>query len=77
MKKVFEVLLVLSFIYVLGVVGSLEKEIIGINGGLIRIGISLGCIILFFCLAVAFDSEYIDNQKKRVRKRRASDKRRF
>ena len=47
MKKFFGVLAFLSFFYLLGVVGAVEQDTIGLGAGMIRMGIGLGCFGLF------------------------------
>lgn len=47
MKKVFGALAFLSFFYLLGVVGSIEKEIVTLGVGAIHMAVSLVCFGLF------------------------------
>lgn len=47
MKKVFGALAFLSFFYLLGVVGSIEKEIMTLGIGAIHMAVSLVCFGLF------------------------------
>lgn len=47
MKKVFGALAFLSFFYLTGVVGSIEKEIITLSVGAIHMAVSLVCFGLF------------------------------
>ena len=47
MKKVFGALAFLSFFYLLGVVGSIEKEIMTLDVGAIHMAVSLVCFGLF------------------------------
>lgn len=47
MKKVFGALAFLSFFYLMGVVGSIEKEIITLSVGAIHMAVSLVCFGLF------------------------------
>lgn len=47
MKKVFGALAFLSFFYLLGVVGSIEKEMMTLGVGAIRMAVSLVCFGLF------------------------------
>lgn len=47
MKKVFGALAFISFFYLTGVVGSIEKEIITLSVGAIHMAVSLVCFGLF------------------------------
>lgn len=47
MKKVFGALAFLSFFYLLGVVGSIEKEMMTLGAGAIHMAVSLVCFGLF------------------------------
>ena len=47
MKKVFGALAFLSFFYLLGVVGSIEKEMMTLSVGAIHMAVSLVCFGLF------------------------------
>lgn len=47
MKKVFGALAFLSFFYLLGVVGSIEKEIMTLGVGTIHMAVSFVCFGLF------------------------------
>lgn len=47
MKKVFGILAFLSFFYLLGVVGSIEKEMMSLGVGAIHMAASLVCFGLF------------------------------
>lgn len=47
MKKVFGALAFLSFFYLLGVVGSIEKEMMSLGVGAIHMVVSLVCFGLF------------------------------
>ncbi len=47
MKKVFGILAFLSFFYLLGVVGSIEKEMMSLGVGAIHMVVSLVCFGLF------------------------------
>jgi hypothetical protein len=47
MKKVFGALAFLSFFYLLGVVGSIEKEMMTLGVGTIHMAVSLVCFGLF------------------------------
>lgn len=47
MKKVFGALAFLSFFYLLGVVGSIEKEMMTLGVGAIHMAVSLVCFDLF------------------------------
>lgn len=47
MKKVFGALSFFSFFYLMGVVGSIEKEIITLSVGAIHMAVSLVCFGLF------------------------------
>lgn len=47
MKKVFGALAFFSFFYLMGVVGSIEKEIITLSVGAIHMAVSLVCFGLF------------------------------
>lgn len=47
MKKVFGALAFLSFFYLLGVVGSIEKEMMTLGVGAIHMAVSLVCFGLF------------------------------
>ena len=62
MKKVFGVLAVLSFVYLLGVVGAVEQDTIALGAGMVRMVIGLGCFWLFCELSGAF---YPAPQRKR------------
>ena len=57
MKKVFGALAFLSFFYLLGVVGSIEKEIITLSVGAIHMAVSLVCFGLFGMLYGLLESK--------------------
>lgn len=54
MKKVFGTLALLSFFYILGVVGGVEQNSLSLGVGVIHMGIGLGCFWLFCELSGAF-----------------------
>ena len=70
MKKVFGTLAVLSFFYILGVVGAVEQDTMTLGAGMVRMGIGYGCFWLFCGLSGAFES--IPPRKRKSRPRSSS-----
>ena len=57
MKRIFGMLALLSYLLVIGAVGSMEIGMVGSGGGMIRIGIAVGCMFLFTWLAGGFNEK--------------------
>ena len=66
MKKVFGTLAILSFFWLLGVVGGIEQNSISLGTGTIYMVISLACFCMFCALSGAFD-KYPEKRKSRSR----------
>ena len=58
MKKVFGTIAILSFVFLLGTVGSVEQDMIPLGTGVIRMVASLAAFLLFTWLACGFDYSY-------------------
>ena len=58
MKKIFAILAFLSFLFLLGTVGSVEQDMIPLGTGVIRMVAGLVSIWLFTWLAGGFDYSY-------------------
>lgn len=58
MKKVFGTIAFLSFLFLLGTVGSVEQDMIPFGTGVIRIVAGLAAFGLFTWLAGGFDYSY-------------------
>ena len=57
-KKVFGAIAILSFLFLLGTVGSVEQDMIPIGTGVIRMVAGLAAFWLFTWLAGGFDYSY-------------------
>ena len=57
-KKVFGTIAILSFLFLLGTVGSVEQDMIPIGTGVIRMVAGLAAFWLFTWLAGGFDYSY-------------------
>ena len=57
-KKVFGTIAILSFLFLLGTVGSVEQDMIPIGTGVIRMVVGLAAFWLFTWLAGGFDYSY-------------------
>ena len=58
MKKVFGTIAILSFLFLLGTVGSVEQDMIPLGTGVIRMVAGLAAFWLFTWLAGGFDYSY-------------------
>ena len=58
MKKVFGTIAILSFLFLLGTVGSVEQDMIPLGTGVIRMVAGLAAFWLFTWLACGFDYSY-------------------
>ena len=58
MKKVFGTIAFLSFLFLLGTVGSVEQDMIPLGTGVIRMVVSFASLWLFTWLAGGFDYSY-------------------
>lgn len=58
MKKVFGTIAILSFVFLLGTVGSVEQDMIPLGTGVIRMVAGLAAFLLFTWLACGFDYSY-------------------
>ena len=58
MKKVFGTIAFLSFLFLLGTVGSVEQGMTSLSTGVIRMLVSFGSFVLFAWLAGGFDYSY-------------------
>lgn len=58
MKKVFGTIAILSFVFLLGTVGSVEQNMIPLGTGVIRMVAGLAAFLLFTWLACGFDYSY-------------------
>lgn len=75
MKTVFGVLDFLSFFYLLGVVGGVERDTISLGAGAVHMIIALGCFHLFARLSGAYDPIYTPPKKKSRPRERDSRRR--
>ena len=57
-KKVFGTIAILSFLFLLGTVGSVEQDMIPLGTGVIRMVVGLASLWLFTWLAGGFDYSY-------------------
>ena len=57
-KKVFGTIAILSFLFLLGTVGSVEQDMIPLGTGVIRMVAGLAAFWLFTWLAGGFDYSY-------------------
>ena len=62
MKKVFGTIAILSFLFLLGTVGSVEQDMIPLGTGVICMVAGLSAFGLFTWLAGGFDYSYICNE---------------
>lgn len=58
MKKVFGTIAILSFLFLLGTVGSVEQDMIPFGTGVIHMVAGLAAFLLFTWLAGGFDYSY-------------------
>ena len=58
MKKVFGIIAFLSFLFLLGTVGSVEQDMIPLGTGVIRMVAGFSSFCLFTWLAGGFDYSY-------------------
>ena len=58
MKKVFGTIAFLSFLFLLGTVGSVEQDMIPLGTGVIRMIVGFASLWLFTWLAGGFDYSY-------------------
>lgn len=73
MKKFCGILAFLSFFYVLGIVGGMENDLIGLGEGFVRAMIALVLMALFARFAGAYD--YADTEKEDRQQERHSYRR--
>ena len=58
MKKVFGIIAILSFLFLLGTVGSMEQDMIPLGTGVIRMVVGLASFWLFTWLAGGFNFDH-------------------
>lgn len=76
MKKVFGALAFLSFFIILGIVGSIEQDMVSLGVGFIRAIIAMAAFYIFTWLAGGFDPpDYTDDRKENRRQERYSHRR--
>lgn len=69
MKKVFGTIAFLSFLFLLGTVGSVEQGMTSLSTGVIRMLVSFGSFVLFAWLAGGFDCSYTFDEDEESRPR--------
>ena len=69
MKKVFGTIAILSFMFLLGTVGSVEKDMIPLGTGVIHMVSGLASFWLFTWLAGGFDYSYNSDEDEESRPR--------
>ena len=62
MKKIFGTIAFLSFLFLLGTVGSVEQDMIPLGTGVIRMVVSFASLWLFTWLAGGFDYSYTHDE---------------
>lgn len=67
MKKIFGTIAFLSFLFLLGTVGSVEHGMIPLGTGVIRIVAGLAAFWLFTWLAGRFDYSFDEDEESRPR----------
>lgn len=66
MKKVFGTIAILSFLFLLGTVGSVEQDMIPLGTGVIRMVAGLAAFWLFTWLAGGFDYSYTFDEDEKA-----------
>ena len=69
MKNVFGTIAILSFMFLLGTVGSVEQDMIPLGTGVICMVVGLASLWLFTWLAGGFDYSYTFDEDKESRPR--------
>lgn len=67
MKKIFGTIAFLSFLFLLGTVGSVEQDMIPLGTGVIRMVVGLAAFWLFTWLAGRFDYSFDEDEESRPR----------